>query len=227
VGSRLREAGHDVAAFDLPGSADDRTPIADVTLDSLALSVTRVLERVATPDDPAILVGHSMGGVAITRAAELRPDLIGRLVFVTAMLMRAGEACVPLLQQHSAGSLIAQEGSMLVSETGLTASLGPGIPEQLFYGQCREEDRQWALARLRPDLALLPLLTPLSVTPERYGRLPRSYVLTTKDEALLPSFQEAMIEASPCDDVRELESDHSPWLCRPEELTAYLVDWAK
>ena len=116
---------------------------------------------------------------------------------------------------------------MIVSESGLTASLGPGIPERLFYGHCREADRRWALGRLRPDLPLLPLLTPMNVTPERYGRLPRSYVLTTRDEALVPSFQAAMIEASPCDDVRELESDHSPWLCQPEALTAHLLDWAK
>ena len=55
----LRAAGHDVEAIDLPGSGEDTTPVAEVSLDAYA---TRVCEVLAG-GRPAVLVGHSMGGM--------------------------------------------------------------------------------------------------------------------------------------------------------------------
>ena len=42
VPGRLRDAGHEVEAIDLPGSGEDSTPVADVSLDAYA-------SRSATP----------------------------------------------------------------------------------------------------------------------------------------------------------------------------------
>ena len=72
----LRTAGHSVEAIDLPGQGDDPTPVEQVTLDRYA---QRVCEALAE-GPPAVLVGHSMGGMVITQAAARCPSLVARLV---------------------------------------------------------------------------------------------------------------------------------------------------
>jgi pimeloyl-ACP methyl ester carboxylesterase len=67
----LRAAGHTVEAIDLPGHGEDKTPVAEVTLDAYADRVCGVLA--AGP--PAVLVGHSMGGVVVTQAAARNKQL--------------------------------------------------------------------------------------------------------------------------------------------------------
>jgi pimeloyl-ACP methyl ester carboxylesterase len=61
----LIAAGHTVQTLELPGSGADNTPIEQVTLDADADAIGRAL---ATDSEPAVLVGHSMGGVARRRS---------------------------------------------------------------------------------------------------------------------------------------------------------------
>src|SRR4051794_1073601 len=81
VAVELRQRGHSVVAVDLRGSGGDRTPGEEVTLDAYA---ERVCEALAAGPEPAVLVGHSMGGVVITQAASRCPRQVSRLVYVAA-----------------------------------------------------------------------------------------------------------------------------------------------
>jgi pimeloyl-ACP methyl ester carboxylesterase len=74
----LRDAGHEAEAMDLPGHGEDRTPASEVTLDAYADAVVSAL-RPGT-----VLVGHSMGGYAITAAAERAAKRISKLIDVAA-----------------------------------------------------------------------------------------------------------------------------------------------
>ena len=78
VTGQLEAAGHTVEAFDFPGSGADETPVADVTFDAYA---DRVCATLAERPEPAV-VGYSMGGVVITRAAQQCAERIASLVFV-------------------------------------------------------------------------------------------------------------------------------------------------
>ena len=86
----LEEAGHTVQALDLPGSGEDQTPVADVTLHAYA---DRVCEALAS-GPPAVLVGHSMGGVVVTQAAARTPAQVagGSLKTRVAMTLDLTEA---------------------------------------------------------------------------------------------------------------------------------------
>ena len=66
----LKEKGHRVVAVDLPGNGNDDTPLSEVTLETYARHVCAVLDSL---DSPAVVVGHSLGGLTISRTAELRP----------------------------------------------------------------------------------------------------------------------------------------------------------
>jgi pimeloyl-ACP methyl ester carboxylesterase len=62
----LKTAGHVVEAFELPGMGDDHTSASEVSLDSWA---GRVCGALAANSEPAVVVGHSMGGIVTTQAA--------------------------------------------------------------------------------------------------------------------------------------------------------------
>src|SRR5690348_12061426 len=84
----LEAAGHRVWAPDLPGLGSDRTPLEQVTLDTWRDFVCKHLERAG---EPAILVGHSRGGVVISAVAEAMPEKIARLAYLAAFLVPDGK----------------------------------------------------------------------------------------------------------------------------------------
>jgi pimeloyl-ACP methyl ester carboxylesterase len=63
----------------------------------------------------------------------------------------------------------------------------------------------------------------LTVTPERWGSLPRTYIECTEDRTIPLSSQRLMQQLSPGAKVVSLDADHSPFLSRPQELAAALI----
>ena len=68
---------------DLAALATEPSPLKDVTLDDYVAAVVTAARGLAQYG-PVTVVGHSLGGLAITRAAEAIPELIHRLVYLTA-----------------------------------------------------------------------------------------------------------------------------------------------
>ena len=89
----LEQRGHHAQAIDLPGQGQDQTPLAKVTLDTM---VDRIVAALADLPEPVVLVGHSLGGMAISAAAEKAPERIKTLVFLAAFLPRDGEALLAI-----------------------------------------------------------------------------------------------------------------------------------
>ncbi len=72
---RLQGSGHSAEAFDLPGLGDDRTPASEATLDAYAARLSEVL---LGRSEPAVVVGHSMGGIVATQGAAPVPSALRR-----------------------------------------------------------------------------------------------------------------------------------------------------
>lgn len=216
----LEGAGHGVVTPDLPGHGDDRTPPGEVSLDGYAERVVGALDSL---EGPAVLVGHSMGGMVISEAAERRPDKIEVLVYLCAFLLPDGVPVSRIAQQDTevplARSVRADEGrGVLTIEPAAAAG-------DVFYGECSEEDAAWATARLRDD-PLTPFGTPVHVTEGNFGRVPRAYVACLRDRAISPSIQREMYTEVPCREVVSIDTDHSPFLSRPGELARHLLSIA-
>src|SRR6185295_8426805 len=102
VVAALEARGARVIAPDLPGHGDDRTPVAQCTLQAYVDRVTAVLDA---QEQNVVLVGHSMGGVVITQAAEARAEKIARLVYVCAFVPQNGQALIELAKQDTQSQL--------------------------------------------------------------------------------------------------------------------------
>lgn len=207
--------GH-AEAVDLPGHGEDTTPVAGCTL---AAYEARVIEALERAPEPAVLVGHSLGGITISRAAEARPELVRALVFLAATMPRDGETAYGLAKLD-AGSAITPDCCVLRTDAGL---LDP-VPERLraaMYDGCSPEQADRAVARLCSE-PLQPMGAPVSVSAERAGSVPHVYIRCDRDRIATPAWQQQLIDATPCR-VVPLDAGHSPFLSHPQELAAVLT----
>lgn len=216
----LQDLGHNVVAVDLPGNGHDATPLAEVTLETYANHVAGVLDSLG---EPAVLVGHSLGGITISRAAELRPDSVGVLVYLTALLLLNGDSFMPVSSPESAEVRRALEtrDSWNIASDLTHVLYREEMAQHRFYNDCTDADIAWAKSMLVPQ-PVGPLISPLQTTEENYGRVPRFYIECTLDNAVTPDVAQRMYTASPCVEVISMATGHSPFLSAPEELAERL-----
>jgi pimeloyl-ACP methyl ester carboxylesterase len=208
---------HRVMAPDLAGLGQDPTPLGEVTLERWTEDVCRLIDL---ESGSVILVGHSRGGLIISQVAERRPDKIATLVYLTAMLVKDGEAGLRTLGALGHTPL---QDHIAASADGTTLIVRDGGIRPCFYGMCNEEDVALAKSLLRPEPAE-PSTTPIRVSDRNFGRVPRIYIECQQDKAILPSMQKAMYMATPCRQVISMNTDHSPFFSAPAELSRHLLD---
>lgn len=213
----LRKAGHQVEAPDLPGHGQDKTPIREITL---AAYTKRVVETLDAQAEPVILVGHSMGGVVITQVAEERPDRIQTLVYLTAFLPVNCESLLQIARKN-VDSLL--NPNLMTNEEQGYITFREGAPlKDIFYGDCPDEDVERARSLLVPQ-AIAPMATPVRITTENYGRVPRVYIECLRDRTITPGLQEMMCAATPCQSILSMKTSHSPFYSAPQELASHLT----
>jgi pimeloyl-ACP methyl ester carboxylesterase len=214
----LEAAGHAVRAIDLPGSGADTTPVADVTLDAYA---ERICQALAEDDEPAILVGHSMGGMAVTHAAARCPERVALLVYVAAFLPHAGQSLIELTKLPE-GADDQVQANLVVSGDPPVATMPPQAGKAAVFGTCSDEQAAWAAERLGAQ-PLAPFEGPAEVPGDA---VPRAYVIARQDRAIPVALQRRMVAENPCIDVVELDTDHSPMVCATSELASALDRFA-
>lgn len=211
----LKRIDHDVEAPDLPGHGNDKTPSPQISLQSYTDHLCRLLD--AQPE-PVILVGHSSGGVVISQAAEHRPEKIKALVYLSGNLLRSGESLLEAAQEDEES--LVPPNLVFDKERGVSTIREDAI-EDIFYNECSEADVARARSLLSPE-PLAPFATPINITEENFGRIPRVYIACLRDRANSPSAQRRMYEALPCLRVISMNTGHSPFFSAPEDLVGHL-----
>jgi pimeloyl-ACP methyl ester carboxylesterase len=217
VRPQLEAAGHEVEAPDLPGAGRDGTPVEGVTLDACADRVVSLLES----GDPAVLVGHSMGGVVITQAAARAPERVERLVYTCAFMPANGQSLLDLTKYPEGAGDQIQENIRIEGEPPV-AYLPDEAAKTAIYNCCSPERTAYALERRRPQ-PVAPYVTPVQIDDEVLARIPRRFIVTVQDQAMPVALQRRMIEEHPCERVVELDTDHAPYLSATDELVAALL----
>jgi pimeloyl-ACP methyl ester carboxylesterase len=217
LAERLRTLGHTVEAPDLPGGGQDRTPVADVTLDAYA---RRICEVVSAGSEPVVLAGHSMGGMAITQAAPLCADRIASMVYVAAFLPQDGQSLIALTQLPE-GATDQVQANLVVEGDPPVATMSDEASRAAIYAHCSDEMAAWALASRTPQ-PVFPFTEPVALDGFDFAGVERAYVYCAQDRAIPPQLQRRMIAAAGVEPVIELDTDHVPMLSRTEELAIAL-----
>ena len=212
----LQNHGHTVHTPDLPALGMDRTPLQSISLQSYA---DRVCETLNACSEPVYLVGHSMGGLAITQAAEAMPQKIKMLVYLTAFLLPSGQTLLAKAQADPEAKVLP---NLVFAPDQSSAMVRTDVLEDVFYADCSPSDIALARTLLVPQAAA-PFATPIQTTLERWGTVPRVYIECTADHAISYAAQQSMHTSLPCSRVITMPTSHSPFLSAPQALADHLL----
>ncbi|MFJ4189615.1 alpha/beta hydrolase [Kitasatospora sp. NPDC089509] len=259
--------GHRSVAVDLPGHGFAATyprayqapqdlaelaatpgAIKGVTLADNVAHLIGILER-AKRNGPVILVSHSRGGLTATVAANRRPDLIDRIVYVSAWapvdLPVGGYYAEPEMATVDAGAMAAALAGNPAELGVLRCNFRTADPAVLagfkaaFLADGTDDEFLAFLNTFQPDENLDTGTPEDRAQRDSWGRIPRTYVRLAEDTSIPPAMQDRMIregDALTPDnryDVRTLAGSHLKWLVDPapaarvlDEVAALLVEGA-
>lgn len=214
----LEAGGHEVIAPDLPGMGGDEAALRAATLQEWAEFTTDLCRHAS--QSPVILAGHSRGGIVVSQAAEYAPDAIDALVYICAMMLPNGMSRADFKQLETPNPAFNAIISPVYGDAGTVVDKGKA--GAIFAQLCPADTIAAAMARVVAE-PHGPRSTPLSLTSEHFGSLPRTYIECTDDRTIPLSSQRQMQELVPGSQVVTLWADHSPYLSRPHALAAALI----
>jgi pimeloyl-ACP methyl ester carboxylesterase len=215
----LEKAGHKAIAIDLPGMGRDKSPIQEVKMKTTVEKLCQLIDSIS---GKVILVGHSKNGIMASQVAEYRPDKIEKLVYLAAYLIPNGKTQREYSVQDTEGWL-----KPYVTQYPETNShtLQPEIYKDGLYHDCDEYITELAKVLLGHE-PVESGITPLELSEENFGRIPRFYIECTEDRAVTPFIQRKMYTETPCEKVYSMATSHSPFFSQPKELTDILCEIA-
>lgn len=211
---RLKAHGHDAISIDLPGHGEDRSPVEMVHFQDY---VDATLKAVNASSESAILVGHSMGGGIISQTVELTPGRIRALVYIAALLPPGGHSMMSFVGGFDPEYL----AHILWAPDGRTARISREGARDFLYACCPPEIVEFAYARHTPE-PIAPFETPIEITDANPGTVPRYYVECLRDRVVPIGLQRTMRADTRFAGVYSLDTDHSPFFSKAEELTTIL-----
>ncbi|RLU79725.1 hypothetical protein CTZ27_36460 [Streptomyces griseocarneus] len=220
--------------FDPAAFAMEPSAVAAVTASSAAAMLVEQIRTIGG-GEPCVVVAHSQGGTVATAAAEQAPGLFAHLVYVAALAPVAGlpsgaYSRVP----ENRGELVLR--LLRADPAGVGAvRIDPGDREghaairETFYGDVDEATATAAIGLLGADSPLGIPTEAFTVTAGRYGTVPHTYVVCTKDNVIPVALQRRFVrEIDAVSDapttVLELDSSHSPFLSQPVALATAITE---
>jgi pimeloyl-ACP methyl ester carboxylesterase len=213
VTAKLEADGYKVVAVDLPGRPTNPMAPDKVSLDLYENTVVKVLD---STKGPAVVVGHSFGGIVISGVAEQAPKKIKTLVYLAAYLPQNGDSLVSMAQKDADAKI--GPHLQIQKEKGM-ASIEYSSRADLFANDGSEALRQ-AIPNLILDEPLAPLATPVKVTAANFGKIDKVYIHTALDQVISPAFQAQMVAATPVRAEYTLQTGHTAFLTDPNGLAA-------
>jgi pimeloyl-ACP methyl ester carboxylesterase len=182
---------------------------------SLADDVAVTKRAIAAQDGPAVLVGHSYGGVVITEAGN-HPNVAG-LVYIAAFAPDKGESVASLIQNPPPGApvppiLPPQDGFLFLDRGKFRASFAADVDadEAAFMA---DSQVPWGVEALGG-----------AVTEPAWKTKSTWYLVSTEDKMIPPDAQRAMSKRAGAT-VVEVKGSHAVYVSDPKAV-AHLIDQA-
>jgi pimeloyl-ACP methyl ester carboxylesterase len=216
---RLKAAGHEVIAADLPGDGHAGTPPGDVDLGAYAAKVVSLIDQTT---GPIIMVGHSMGGVTASQVCELRSERIALAIYLCAFMLPDGMSVLDFYEKYLEPWMRGAHARVSYDAAGLTSMVDPVSAVEVFYHMSDRALAEAAARRLTPQPEGARR-SKLQLSATRYGKIPRVYIEALQDRSVHLPLQRKMQQITGRDAVYHLDSDHAPQLSMPDALTELIL----
>jgi pimeloyl-ACP methyl ester carboxylesterase len=175
---------------------------------SLADDVAATSRTLAAQDGPAILVGHSYGGVVITQAGN-DPRVAG-LVYIAAFVPDSGESVSALIKDPPPGApvppiLPPQDGYLFLDRAKFQASFATDVGADVASFMA-DSQVPWGLGALTG-----------AVTEPAWRTRPSWYLVATDDRMIPPDAQRAMSRRAGSTTV-ETRGSHAVYVSQPKAV---------
>jgi len=182
---------------------------------SLADDVAVTKRTLAAQNGPAILVGHSYGGVVVTEAGN-DPKVVG-LVYVAAFAPDRGESVSSLIKDPPPGApvppiLPPQDGYLFLDRAKFHASFAADLSADAAAFMA-DSQVPWGVEALSG-----------AISEPAWRTKPSWYLVATDDKMIPPDAQRAMSKRAGST-VVEVKGSHSVYVSQPEAV-ASLIDKA-
>ena len=179
---------------------------------SLADDVATTKRALAAQTGPAILVGHSYGGVVITEAGT-HPNVAG-LVYITAFAPDKGESVNTLIANPPPGApvppiLPPQDGFLFLDKTKFHASFAGDVSEEMAAFMA-DSQVPWGVDALGG-----------TVTAPAWRTKPSWYLVATEDKMIPPDAQRFMSKRAGSR-VVEAKGSHSIYVSQPKAVASII-----
>jgi pimeloyl-ACP methyl ester carboxylesterase len=180
---------------------------------SLADDVAATKRTLAAQNGPAILVGHSYGGVVITEAGN-DPKVAG-LVYIAAFAPDTGESVSALIKNPPPGApvppiLPPQDGYLFLDRTQFRASFAADVNADAAAFMA-DSQVPWGLDALNG-----------AVTTPAWKTKPSWYLVSTDDRMIPPDAQRAMSKRAGAT-VTEVKGSHAVYVSQPKAVATLIA----
>ena len=183
---------------------------------SLADDVAVTKRALATQDGPAILVGHSYGGVVITEAGN--DPRVACLVYIAAFAPDKGESVSALIKDPPPGAAVPpilppQDGYLFLDRTKFQESFAADVSADAAAFMA-DSQVPWGLDALNG-----------AVTEPAWKTKPSWYLVATDDRMIPPDAQRAMSKRAGST-VSEVRGSHAVYVSQPKVVAAIIAEAA-
>lgn len=219
VAKALIKSGNKVIVVQLPGHGTDKTPPSALTLDAYK---NKVLQAIDQANGKVILVGHSLGGMIISVAAEAVPEKIEKLIYVGAYLPADGQSLLAIASTDTKSLL---GPSLIPSEDKLTLDVKRDNLTEIFCADAAPADQALLVKNYKVEPAI-PFTNNVALSAEKFGKVNKAYIHTLADHVISMDVQDQMVTANGLKEIYSLNSSHTPFLSMPDKLSRLLVEIA-
>ena len=193
----------------------------DLPIDDPAAGATQwagaVVEALRDCDDDVVVVGHSMGGLAIPVVAAKRP--VRHLVFLGALMPAPRTTYAEVMTTHpdpATGKVLER---LQHDEVGRVL-MPRDVNRDYFYQDCPDEVADHVWERLRPQaFTVFAEICPLQQWPD----VPATYILMQDDCVVGNAWSRQIAQLRLGKLPIELPGSHSPFYSRPALLVETLI----
>ena len=184
---------------------------------SLADDVAVTKRALANQNGPAILVGHSYGGVVITEAGN-DPKVVG-LVYIAAFAPDKGESVSALIKDPPPGApvppiLPPQDGYLFLDKAKFASSFAADVSPDLAEFMA-DSQVPWGVEALSG-----------AISQPAWKTKPSWYLVSTEDRMIPPDAQRAMSKRAGST-VVEVKGSHSVYVSQPQAVASLIESAAQ